>query len=120
MKEILAVDDQVEILDLLTFFLSESYKIYPAKTIPRAFALLRQNKFDLILLDIMMPGMNGIEFLAFLKSQPFYEKTPIVFVSSESDSDIIRQAAELGANGFIKKPIEKDVLLKKVVAIIGR
>jgi DNA-binding response OmpR family regulator len=119
MKKILAIDDQSEITSIIADFLSDKYEVYPAKTTVKAFSLMHSDKFDLILLDIVMPGMNGIEFLEYLKKQFWYDNTPVIFVSSESDFNTVSQAATLGANGYIKKPIEKELLLKKVQAAIG-
>jgi DNA-binding response OmpR family regulator len=118
-KRILAIDDQVEITNIIADFLDEYYEVYPAKTTAKAFALMHEYQFDLILLDILMPGMNGIEFLSYLKKQFWYENTPVIFVSSESDFNTVAQAANLGANGYIKKPIDKDLLLKKVQTTLG-
>jgi putative two-component system response regulator len=119
MKKILAVDDQSEIINIIVSFLDGKYEVYPAKTTTRAFSLLHSNKFDLILLDILMPGMNGIEFFEYIKKQIWYEGTPVIFVSSEADIKVVAQAVSLGVEGYIKKPIEKAVLLNKVRAAIG-
>jgi DNA-binding response OmpR family regulator len=119
MKKILAVDDQAEVINIIAAFLENKYEVYPAKTTARAFSLLHTTKFDLILLDILMPGMNGIEFLEHIKKQIWYEQTPVIFVSSESDFKTVAQAVSLGADGYIKKPIEKEILLTKIRAIIG-
>jgi CheY-like chemotaxis protein len=119
MKKILAVDDQAEVINIIAAFLENKYEVYPAKTTAKAFSLLHKNKFDLILLDILMPGMNGREFLAYIKEQVWYENTPVIFVSSESDFKTVAQAVHLGADGYIKKPIEKEILLTKIQAVIG-
>ncbi|MDR2743000.1 MAG: response regulator [Treponema sp.] len=119
MKKILAVDDQAEVISIIIDFLDDKYAVYPAKTTAKAFALLHKIKFDLILLDILLPGMNGIEFLVYAKRQIWYENTPVIFVSSESDSKTVAQAVNLGAHGYIKKPIEKEILLEKIKLVIG-
>jgi CheY-like chemotaxis protein len=119
MKKILAVDDQAEVINIIADFLENKYEVYPAKTTVKAFSLLHKTKFDLILLDILMPGMNGIEFLEYIKKQIWYENTPVIFVSSESDFKTVAQAVNLGANGYIKKPIEKELLLTRIEAVIG-
>ncbi|MFP3091321.1 response regulator [Treponema sp. TIM-1] len=119
MKKILAVDDQAEVINIIADFLDHNYEVYPAKTTRKAFALLHKTKFDLILLDILMPGMNGIEFLEYIKTQIWYENTPVIFVSSEADFKTVSQAVNLGANGYIKKPIEKEILLEKIKLVIG-
>ncbi|MDR2019293.1 MAG: response regulator [Treponema sp.] len=119
MKKILVVDDQSEIIGIITDFLSGKYEVYPAKTTTRAFSLLHKTKFDLILLDILLPAMSGIEFLEYAKKQIWYENTPVIFVSSESDLKTVSRAVNLGAEAYIKKPVEKDILLEKVKAVIG-
>jgi DNA-binding response OmpR family regulator len=119
MKKILVVDDQPEIINIIVDFLAGKYEVYPAKTTIRAFSLLHTTRFDLILLDILLPGMNGIEFLEHAQRQVWYEKTPVIFVSSESDIKTVSKAVNLGAGGYIKKPIEKETLLEKIKAVIG-
>ncbi|MDR1903310.1 MAG: response regulator [Treponema sp.] len=121
MKTILAVDDQSEVLNMIVeLLIDEGYEVYPARTTARAFALLHQMKFDLILLDVLMPGMSGIEFLDYSKKQTWYEKTPVIFVSSETDFKTIAQAINLGAESYIKKPVEKEVLLAKINAVLSK
>jgi two-component system phosphate regulon response regulator OmpR len=121
MKKILAVDDQAEVLNTIVEFLSGGdYEVYPAKTTTRAFSLLHQVKFDLILLDVLMPGMNGIEFFDYAKKQVWYESTPVIFVSSETDFKTVAQAINLGAESYIKKPVEKEVLLEKIQAVLNK
>jgi DNA-binding response OmpR family regulator len=119
MKKILAIDDQAEVVNIIADFLEGQYEVYPVKTTAKAFSLLHKTKFDLILLDILMPGMNGIDFLEYINKQIWYENTPVIFVSSESDFNTVAQAVNLGANGYIKKPIEKEILLTKIQAVIG-
>jgi putative two-component system response regulator len=118
-KKILLIDDQAEVINIITDFLEDKYDVYPVKTTTKAFSLLRSTEFDLILLDILLPGMNGIEFLEYAKRQMWYKSTLVIVVSSESDFKTVAQAINLGAADFIKKPIDKDILLKKIKAVIG-
>jgi CheY-like chemotaxis protein len=79
MKKILAIDDQSEVLNTIVEFLNgDDYEVYPAKTTTRAFSLMHQIKFDIVLLDVLMPGMSGIEFLDYAKKQIWYENTPVI------------------------------------------
>ncbi|MDR2783399.1 MAG: response regulator [Treponema sp.] len=119
MKKILVIDDQVEVIDIIEEFLYRKYEIYAAKTTARAISMLRTNNFDLILLDILLPGMNGMEFLQYTREQSWYDNTPVIFMSSESSFKIVNQAAHLSPDGYIKKPIEKELLLEKIQAVIG-
>jgi CheY-like chemotaxis protein len=119
MKKILVVDDQAEIINLIADLLDAKYEVYPAKSTARAFSLLHTTRFDLILLDILMPGMTGIEFLEYAQAQAWFKNTPVIFVSSESDFRTVSRAVNLGAEGYIKKPIENHLLLEKVKSVIG-
>jgi DNA-binding response OmpR family regulator len=118
MKKILAVDDQPEIIDMITSFLEDKYEVYQAKTTVKASALLSKTKFDCILLDVMMPGISGIEFFEYIQKQSWYEKTPVIFVSSEADFQTVLKTSKLGAADYVKKPIEKNQLLKRIEAAI--
>jgi DNA-binding response OmpR family regulator len=117
MKKILVVDDQSDVINIIMTFLRGIYEVYPARTTMRALSLLRMGRFDLILLDILLPGMNGIDFFKHARSQIWYEKTPVIFMSSESDIKTVASVINLGAEGFIKKPIEKNTLLQKIAAV---
>ncbi|MDR0558528.1 MAG: response regulator [Treponema sp.] len=120
MKKILIVDDQVEFIHLVSCFLISKYDLYSAKTTAHAFSLLRVNDFDLILLDVLMPGMSGIEFLQHLQNEYSSNKPPVIFVSSEADANVVSQAVKLGAAGYIKKPIDAEKLVKKIQEVIGK
>ncbi|MDR1219462.1 MAG: response regulator [Treponema sp.] len=120
MKKILMVDDQAASINLVSYFLDGKYDLYSAKTIAQAFSLLRSNTFDLILLDVLMPGMSGIEFFQYIQDERQSAKTPVIFVSSESDINVVSQAIKLGAMGYIKKPIDAERLINKIQAAIGK
>ncbi|MDR1362771.1 MAG: response regulator [Spirochaetaceae bacterium] len=119
MKKILVIDDQPEIVNLISNFLENRYEVYPAKTTAIAVSRLNTIKFDLILLDILMPGISGIEFFEYIQTQNWYDKVPVIFVTSESEFKIVLKAVKLGAAGYIKKPIEKKALLEKIKSVIG-
>jgi CheY-like chemotaxis protein len=119
MKKILVIDDQVEVIDIIEDFLYRKYEIYAAKTTARAISMLRTNNFDLILLDILLPGMNGIEFLEYTRAQSWYDNIPVIFMSSQSSYETVSQAAHLSPEGYIKKPIEKELLIEKIKTVIG-
>ena len=118
-KVILAVDDQAEVLQTIDQILGGPYEICAAQTTAKAFAMLHNENFDLILLDVMMPGMTGIEFFEYIKKQKYYENTPVVFLTSEAKMEVVKQALELGARGYVKKPIDPAVLKSTVAKILG-
>jgi DNA-binding response OmpR family regulator len=101
------VDDQPEIINSITGIIKGRREVYPAKTTARAFSLLHSTKFDLVPLDSLMPGMNGMEFFEYIKAQDWYDGVPVIFVSSESDFKTVAHALSLGANNYIKKPLKK-------------
>lgn len=79
--------------------------------------VLQENAVDLILSDINMPNMNGVEFLQAKNNDPAIKGIPVVMISTETGSDILAQAMELGARGSIKKPFTPD-LVKEVLSKI--
>lgn len=73
-----------------------------------------ERKFEFFIIDLVMPEMTGLEFLAELKSFPEYDETPKLILSTEADSNIILSAIEAGANNYVTKPCEKSVLARKM------
>ncbi|MCF7765045.1 MAG: response regulator [Verrucomicrobia bacterium] len=71
-------------------------------------------QFDLLLVDMKMPGMNGVEFIREVRKMSKYRTTPIIMISSESSADDINSALEAGADDYLVKPFSKDSLLTKL------
>jgi two-component system chemotaxis response regulator CheY len=71
---------------------------------------IRRSVPSLILLDLNMPGVDGLEVCRYIKRDPALQNTPVVFVTAEDDPTIIEAAKEAGASGYIVKPIEFEVL----------
>jgi len=111
---ILAVDDEVVFLDILhTLFSCQGYRHnIQARSAEEALELLRQpgQPFDCILLDIQMPGMNGIELCKSIRAMPKYASTPILMLTSLSEQVYIDQAFGAGATDYITKPINETEL----------
>jgi putative two-component system response regulator len=119
-KIILCVDDMPENLMLLGSLLEDYFDVRLAKSAEMALSLLVGVRVDLILLDIVMPEMSGFEFLNLLRSRDsMNQKTPVIFVTSHADLDIIGKAIKLGAKDYIVKPIKADTLFKKIDGVIG-
>ncbi|MDR0312250.1 MAG: response regulator [Treponema sp.] len=119
-KIILAVDDMPENLMLLGSLLEDYFDVRLAKSADMAMGLLSTVKVDLILLDIVMPEMSGFEFLNILRNRETINiKTPVIFVTSHADLDVIGKAINLGARDYIVKPIKAETLYKKIDAVIG-
>lgn len=109
---LLVVDDDEFNRDLLSRRLSrEGYNIATAVNGENALSILETEIFDLILLDIMMPDIDGIEVLKRIRSCPTLRDTPVMMVTALTDREIVMQCIELGANDYITKPF--DMLLVK-------
>jgi two-component system chemotaxis response regulator CheY len=122
-KTILVVDDTEAIRMSVGFTLQEEgYEIVEAKNGQEALEKLKgANKFDLILCDVNMPVMDGIEFLRKLKTDESYTSfkfTPIIMLTTESGEDKKNEGKELGAKAWIVKPFKPDQLIKAVKTLI--
>jgi putative two-component system response regulator len=119
-KIILAVDDMPENLMQLGSLLESYFDVRLARSAEMAFNVLNRTKVDLILLDIVMPEMLGFDFLNLLRSgNSVNKKTPVIFVTSHADIDIIGRAIKAGAKDYIVKPIVAETLYKKINSVIG-
>lgn len=115
MSTILAVDDAQDTLMLLEFDLqSEGYEVITANDGETAISILAKQKVDLILLDLYMPGLSGLETLEKIKGQSEFVNTPIIMLSASDDENEIVSALELGANDYITKPYIPKVLLARL------
>jgi two-component system, chemotaxis family, chemotaxis protein CheY len=83
-----------------------------------ALELLRSGKMDLILSDINMPAMDGIELLRQIKEQNLAPGVPVVMITTESSEEHVRQAIALGARGYIRKPFTADQVKERVLPLI--
>jgi diguanylate cyclase (GGDEF)-like protein len=112
---ILAVDDAKDTLMLLEFDLAEEgYQVLTSASGEKAIALLKSEKIDLILLDMYMPGMSGLDVLKQLKFHPEYKHIPIIMLSASDDEDQVVSALELGADDYVIKPYIAKVLLARM------
>jgi len=118
MPIILAIDDNPSILQTINHLLGDDYKVY---TLPHPQAMkevLDRVVPDLFLLDCHMPVMHGFELVPLIRAEPDHENTPIVFLTSEGTIDNVSVATNIGASGFIVKPIDEDVLKEKIASVI--
>lgn len=113
-SRILIVDDEVVNRILLTRILKNQHFLIEAHSGELALAILERESVDLILLDIMMPGMNGLEVLSFIRRAPKMSQTPVVLISALSQTADIVSGLHLGANDYITKPIDVEVVLARV------
>ncbi len=112
---ILIVDDEELNRDGLSRRLQRhDYEVVTARSGREAIELLGGRQFDLVLLDIMMPGMNGLEVLKFLRRVDSLVDLPIIMVTAKGESEDIVEALELGANDYVTKPLDFPVALARI------
>lgn len=121
MKNILIVEDsrairsmiRVAVEELGGFFAVEANNGFEAlKTLPT-------RQFDLIITDINMPDINGLELISFVKSNPTYKNIPLIIVSTEKSEEDKRRGMALGAFGYIEKPFRKEDLVAMIRKAVG-
>jgi two-component system alkaline phosphatase synthesis response regulator PhoP len=113
-QQILIVDDEADFIELVKFRLSDlSCDFLVANDGVQALSQARQYKPDLILLDILLPDMDGLSVCEILKRQPATKKIPIIFMSALS-SDVTRRTAAMQAEDFFTKPLDLERLVNRV------
>ena len=110
-KSILVVDDAPENIDLLVGLLKGKYKTKAALNGDVALSIARSpSPPDLILLDIVMPGMDGLEVCETLKADERTSGIPIVFLSGQASGEVCERGIELGGEAYLQKPVEPESL----------
>ena len=111
---ILAVDDTETNIDILVELLGDKYEVMVALDGESALEITEEEKIDLILLDIMMPKMDGFEVCNRLKSNEKTKNIPIIFLTAKTDEDSIEKAYEVGGIDYVTKPFRPKELLARV------
>jgi len=118
---ILVVDDEVDILELVCYNLEESgYRTIRVETGEEAIEQVRKTHPDLIILDLMLPGINGLEVCRILKNDQSTGGIPIIMLTARGEESDIVTGLELGADDYITKPFSPRVLLARINAVIRR
>ena len=114
-KKILLVDDSKTMRDMERFTLQQAgYVVAEAGNSADALTLVETENFDLVITDINMPGMNGIELVGELRKRPNCKAVPIIVLSTESEAGLKNEARQAGATGWIVKPFRPEALVKVV------
>jgi CheY-like chemotaxis protein len=119
-KKILLVDDAETILMMERMILGREYDLLIAKDGQEAVEKADTERPDLILLDIVMPVMNGIEACRKIRSNPSTSTMPIIMVTTRGNEDNVKAAFESGCNEYVTKPINKAELLDKIKKLLGQ
>jgi two-component system chemotaxis response regulator CheY len=120
--DVLIVDDSAAIRKILHRVLVQAEvplgKVHEASDGNEALEKLKTEKVGLILSDINMPNMDGIEFLTRIKADEAYKRVPVLMVTTEGSQAKVMQALELGAAGYVKKPFTADQIKEKLTGLI--
>jgi two-component system, cell cycle response regulator DivK len=119
-KKILLVEDNPVNRRLAEFLLrSQGYQVREASTAQEAFEILKSDRPDLILMDIQLPGMDGLEATRTLKDQPATAEIPVIAVTSYAMKGDREKALAAGCAGYVTKPIDKTTLIQEVATHLG-
>jgi len=119
--KVLIVDDEADIVEFVQYNLrKERYETLSAADGPRALAVARQQRPDLILLDLMLPGLDGLEVCRNLKSGRDTAHIPIIMLTAKGDESDVVAGLELGADDYVAKPFSMRLLLARVRAVLRR
>jgi two-component system chemotaxis response regulator CheY len=120
MKNILIVEDSKAIRSMIRVSLEESGRFYVVEAGNgfEALKTLPTRRFDLIITDINMPDINGLELIGFVKSNPAYRDIPLVIVSTEKTEEDVKRGLTLGAAGYVVKPFTRVDLMAAVGKVL--
>lgn len=113
-KHILIVDDDLNILKTLRYYLQDTYKVTVVNSGKVALDFLMKFTPDLILLDYMMPMLNGAAVLKSIKSREETKDIPVFFLTGQTGNSTVTECLSLNPAGYIVKPVAKDALLAKM------
>lgn len=120
MKKVLIVDDEVDIIEILQFVLeANGYECVTAMDGEEGLKLAREISPDLIILDVMMPKINGYKISRLLKYDNKYKDIPILMITARSQEEDKIIGEETGANEYITKPFNVDYVIEKVKSYLG-
>jgi two-component system, chemotaxis family, chemotaxis protein CheY len=120
--DVLIVDDSAAIRKILQRVLRQAEiplgAVYEAGDGREALETLRKQKVGLVLSDINMPNMDGLEFLTCVRAEPAWEKLPVVMVSTEGTHAKVLEAVERGASGYVRKPFTAEQIKEKLAGLL--
>ncbi len=120
MKKILIADDRAEVVELVRVTLEgEDYQIVDASNGKEALKKVRLEKPDLVLLDVVMPKMDGFEVCRKLKKDPETQEIPIIMLTAKAQKVDKEKGREVGASDYITKPFSPSALLTKIEEILA-
>lgn len=119
-KTILTIDDSPSVRQMVSLTLSSAgYNVLEASDGAEGYSKAIGTRVDAVLTDLNMPGMNGLDFIRKYRAHPSSAGVPIVFLTTESDDALKREAKAAGATGWIVKPFKQDQLVAIVKKVAG-
>lgn len=119
-KVVLNVDDSASVRQMVKLTLSGAgYEVIQANDGSEGLARARDTVVDMVVTDLNMPNMNGLTLICELRKLPAYKGVPILFLTTESDEEMKKQAKAAGATGWITKPFQQDQLVAVVKRVLG-
>lgn len=120
MKKILVADDSSTMRSLIVSTLEalDDFDLYEAANGFEALRLLPREKVDMVITDINMPDINGLELLNFVRNNPLYKKTPLIIVSTEGSARDREKGMTLGADAYLVKPFKPEELQELVTRLL--
>ncbi|MFO7800246.1 response regulator transcription factor [Rhodohalobacter sp.] len=120
-QTILVVDDEQDLLDLIEYNLKkEGYNVLKAENGIQGLEMAKEHKPNLVLLDIMMPKLDGIQVCEKMRANPDLKPIPVIFLTARSDEKTEVEGLDIGADDFITKPISTTKLLSRIKAVLRR
>jgi two-component system sensor histidine kinase/response regulator len=118
---ILVIDDSQTTLMLMEWALQENgYKTHVAIDIKEAERFLKENKPNIILLDLSLPEVSGFDFLKIIKADDIHKNVPIIVISAFDNHETIQEVKRLGALDFVPKPVNLKILMEKIKVILSK
>jgi CheY-like chemotaxis protein len=118
-KTILLVDDEEDVRGLVELMLlKEDFQLLAARAGNEALRIVQEEPVDLILLDLMMPGMSGQDLLKILKKMPSTRDIPVVVLTALENKETMKECLELGAAGYVQKPFAKKILVRTLKNVL--
>jgi len=115
LEKILIVDDEPNILISLEFLLTKGgFQVFVARDGAEALDIVKQETPAIVILDVMMPNVDGYEVCSYIKGSEHYQDMKVIFLSAKSKDEDIKKGYELGADLYLKKPFSTRALMKKV------
>lgn len=120
-ERILVIEDEPDIREVVEFNLRrEGFRVSGAETAEEGFEKIQSEFPDAVLLDLMLPGMSGLELCRKLKNDPDLRAIPVIMVTAKDDVDDVVAGLEAGADDYVSKPFSPRVLIARVKAVVRR